>query len=130
MPAIILLCIAMSARAEIWAPLEDYVALCTSIVKAKTVAIANGQVEFEITEVWLGSDERKRYVTYDGEHGVHVEVGQEIIFFFTERERHGTAFPIKDGRLIYGATSDSEYREYTVDEFRDAITAIGSRTTP
>ena len=144
---LLLLCASRTARAEAWPPLDDYVRMCVAIVKAKTVAKSEHRVEFEVEEVWAGSTEdlvvndRGRYVAYDGEHGVKVEVGQEIVFFFTrdnqpvrgKLSRHSTSFPIKDNRLIYGATSDDEYREYAVDEFREAILAIiagASRTNP
>lgn len=132
---------AHAAQAEIWAPLDDYVALCVTIVKAKVVSQVDGWNEFEITEVWTGSadvipvNDRGRYRAPDGEHGAKVEPGQELVFFFTGERRqadgkvvaHSTAFPIKDGRLVYGATSEEYYREYSVDEFKRAVLDIVRR---
>ena len=80
-----------------------------------------------------------RFVTYKGEHGVNVVDGREIVFFFTRHNNpktgplrsHSTAFPIKEGKLIYGATANpsadperSIRKDYTVTEFKQKIEAI------
>ena len=37
---------------------------------------------------------------------------------------HSTAFPVKDGKVVYGPTSDGLRREYTLSEFKKTIQAI------
>jgi hypothetical protein len=133
------LALAGIARAEVWAPLDVYVKKCAVIVKARTVAAHDDWRELAITEVWVGSlddlelNDKGNYVTHEGEHGVHVKTGQEIVVFFSRDNHpkgklrwHSTAFPIVDGKLIYGATSDTEYAEYTVEEFKRKVLEIAN----
>ena len=127
------------ARAESWRKLEDYVADCTLIVKAKTVD-EKGKLTFRVVESWRGTFDPKvftsttadgRFFADQGEHGVKVVDGQEIVFFFTaanqpdpkKLSRHSTAFPIVKGKLVYAATSN-ESKEFTVDDFKRAIQKV------
>jgi len=34
---------------------------------------------------------------------------------------HVSSFPIHDEKLVYGETSDSEYAQYTVAEFKEKV---------
>src|SRR5580765_2286076 len=121
-----------------WPPLEDFVKSCVLIVEARTAVVSGDHREFTVSEVWVGTldllpvNQAGRYVSRQGEHGIAVEEGQEIVFFFNRTNqardgtliRHNSAFPIRDGRLVYASTSDDYYCEYTVDEFKKRVLAI------
>jgi hypothetical protein len=127
------------AAGEIWSTLGDYVGECVLIVKARAVEEREGRWTLQPEESWKGefgpdtfrdTTPEGYFFAYEGEHGVaDVAVGQEIIFFFTAANqppgsklaRHSTAFPIRDGRVVYGATSDEYRQEYTLDGFKKAI---------
>ena len=131
-----------SARAERWPSLESYVSDCVLIVKAKTVFEGTDKtVTFRVEESWKGkyapdllqnTTKDGRFVVYKGEHGVNVVDGQEVVFFFTRHNnaatgplgRHSTAFPVKDGKIVYASTSEDFRREYKIEEFRKAITEL------
>jgi len=137
--------------AEPWPTLDDYVAKCVLIVKAKTIIEQDGTLTFRVTETWKGRYEPQDFVrtTEDGrffasqhEHGVDVVDGQEIVFFFTRHNqpiegklsRHSTAFPIRDGELTYAGTSDWLSQEFTVHEFKkrilDIVTGVEVKIVP
>ncbi|MBX3160996.1 MAG: hypothetical protein KF773_33865 [Deltaproteobacteria bacterium] len=138
------LAVAAPAGAETWPKLEDYAGDCTLIVKAKTVD-EKGKLTFRVVETWRGTFDPKtfvqatpdgRFFASQGEHGVKVVDGQEIVFFFTAANqpdpkkiaRHATAFPISaKGKLVYAATSDTGGKEYTVDDFKRAILKVPLR---
>jgi hypothetical protein len=128
------------ARAEAVPTLESCVADSVLIVKARQVGEMpkrEGQsIAFEVLENWKGRFKPSDFVklgpgdhllAYPGEHGVNVVPGQEIVFFYSrwnqpdgKLSRHNTAIPILNGRMVYGATSDSEEipRNLTVEEFK------------
>jgi hypothetical protein len=127
------------ARAEMWPSLDDYVADCTLIVKAKTIE-EDKKLTFRVLETWRGVFDPKRFteVTRDGrffaengEHGVKVIDGQEIVFFFTlhnqpdpkKLSRHSTAFPISDGTVVYASTGDQP-RNYKLADFKRAVMRV------
>jgi hypothetical protein len=138
------LVLAPAARAELWAPLEDFVGKCVVIVKAKAVGESGDWRELAVVEVWIGSrdaiqlNDRGNYMSLKGEAGVNVETGQEIVIFFardSERggklTRHGAAFPIVDGKLVYASTSDDYRAEYTVADFKRTVIEIArAKATP
>lgn len=124
--------------AEYWPTLENYVEKCVLIVKAKTTVEQDGRLTFRVTETWKGRYEPEDFVetAEDGrffasqhEHGVDVADGQEIVFFFTRDNQpfkdklshHSTAFPIRDGTIIYASTSDSLSEEFSVQDFKKCI---------
>lgn len=134
-------------RAETWPSLEDYVRDCALIVKARQVGPFTDRdgamLTFEVLESWKGQFDPKLFATVtpegylragQGEHGVNVVAGQEIIFFYTRRNQsedgfahHSTSFPIEDGKVVYGRTSDGGARfpkTYTVEEFKKKIQDI------
>jgi hypothetical protein len=127
------------ARGEAWRKLDDHVADCTLIVKAKTVD-EKGKLTFRVVESWRGTFDPKvfasttsdgRFFADQGEHGVKVVDGQEIVFFFSAANqpdpkklgRHSTAFPIVKGKVVYASTS-TESKEFTIDEFKRAIQKV------
>ena len=146
-----LLILASLARGENWSPLEEYVQQCVLITKARATVLppsspnAPVKVELRMLEVWKGHFEADTfgsdclhpgvYRAYLEEHGLHVVDGQEVILFFTRHNqpdpdhltRHSTAFPIRDGKLIYAKTSNEYYQEYTVEEFEKAVRGIEAR---
>ena len=90
----------------------------------------------------LPLDAKHRYIESQGHHGIDVTQGQEIVFFFTRRNQpatgklvsHSTAFPIKDGRLVYARSAEGGVRqEFTVADFKKRVLEIANRlskTTP
>ena len=140
-----MLVVVSTARGEMWMSLEDYVAKCVLIVRAKTVLERDGKLTFRVIETWKGrytpdvfveTTIDGRFFAYQGEHGVKVVDGQEIAFFFTKHNqpntgklhRHSTAFPISNGELVYGSTSMNP-QKYTVDAFHKRIVALSRKTT-
>jgi len=134
----------LGLQAESWPTLEKYVSDCVLIVKARQVGPFRGRVSlsFEVTETWKGQFDPREFIdstpegyilARQGEHGVRFMEGQEIVFFFTrDNQPHSklsrpcTAFPIVDGTLIYGFTSDDPNirRYFTAPEFKRAIEVI------
>ena|SRR6185436_10928655 len=147
-----LLIVARLASGELWPPLEDYVHQSVLITRARATVLPSStpdapiMVELHMLEVWKGHFEPDTfgsdclhpgvYRTYLGEHGLDVVDGQEVILFFTRDNqpepdhltRHSTAFPIRDGKLVYARTSDAYYQEYTVEEFEKVVR--GAEATP
>ncbi len=130
-----------TSRAELWPTLENYVGRCVLIVKAKTVVDEDGQLTFKVLESWKGKYDPSifcrttrdgRFFATQGEHGVNVRDGQEIIFFFTRHnqpvegklDRHSTAFPIREGKVVYAATNYGLRKEYTVADFEKVIRSL------
>jgi hypothetical protein len=141
--------LASVARAEPWPTLDQYVSDCVLILRARATpeVSANGQRTFEVIEAWVGEFRPSDFVdgvargrtlrAYDGEHGVHVVAGQEIIFFYTRWNQpneglrsHSTAFPVVDGKVIYASTSDWDRQEMAVETFRRRIQAAVPATRP
>jgi hypothetical protein len=120
-----LIALASVAGAESWPSFEQYVRSCTRIVKAKAAGTKDGEMCFELLESWKGKRVRddEEYRALSGEHGVEVNDGQEIVFFFTNGPRHSTSFPIEDGKLLYASTSEDDdlRRSYTVAEFEERV---------
>lgn len=134
---------ASAARAEYWPTLEDYVAKCVLIVKARTVGDNDNRLSFQVLESWKGKEEPRtllqmtadgRFFANKGEHGlVDVAVGQEVVFFFTRHNQppvgkltsHSTAFPVRQGKVVYASTSrlGGLRKEYTVEQFKKAVEA-------
>jgi len=134
------LLLAGSARAESWPTLQDYVADCVLIVLAETHAEPGGALSFEVLESWRGQytpgafahpRPDGRFTASQGEHGVDVVDGQQIVFFFTRHNqpvpgklsRHSTAFPVVAGTLVRASTS-MERKEYSLPAFKTAVQAI------
>ncbi len=134
-------------RAESVPPFEKFASNCVLIVKARQAGPfstnENFVLTFEVTETWKGRFDPQTFTKTSpegyiragqGEHGVRVTAGQEIIFFFTRHNqpegklaRHNAAFPITDGKLVYGSTSESvESRVFTTAEFKRAIAALSA----
>ena len=130
--------------AAFWLTLEDYVAKCVLIIKAKTVLEQDGRLTFRVTETWKGrydpqdfveTAEDGRFFASQHEHGVDVVAGQEIVFFFTHHNqpiegklsRHSTDFPIRNGKLTYASTSDWLKQEFTIAEFKKRILDIEAK---
>jgi hypothetical protein len=140
-----LVCGIPSARAEQWPALEAYVGKCVLVVKAKTVVENDGALSFQVLESWKGKYDPKdsdrttpegRFFANEGEHGlVDVAAGQEVVFFFTSRNqtpdgklgRHSTAFPVRDGQIVYASTSEGLRKEYTVAGFKEAVLAAATK---
>ena len=138
----LLLLLAAAARAELWAPLNDYVRRCPLIVRAKAIEVDEGEIRFRILKSWRGSFDAKRFLPYRvtdkgeyvataGEHGVRVVAGQEIVFFFGPATDgkfgpHSTSFPVVEGRVLYASTSDDDElrRWWDVHEFEARIRAL------
>jgi hypothetical protein len=133
----ILLGLTAPARAEMWPTLEKYVQDCVLIVKAKAVKDGK-QWTFRVDESWRGTYDPKlfahtkdgRFFADQGEHGVQVVDGQEIIFFFTRHNqghptkltRHSTAFPITKNKVVYASTGQPQH--FTVADFKLAIQRV------
>lgn len=130
------LCARGVAHAEEWPSLEDYVARCALIIKAKAIVAPNKSVSFEMVETWKGTYNPQGLMrsTPEGAYGpfdnsYRVANGQEIVFFFTQYhprnqsklDQHSTAFPITNGKLTYASTGWFMAKEYTVPDFRDTI---------
>ena len=127
------------AHAELWPTLEDYVSRCVLIVKATTVSEgADKPLTFTVLESWKGQYHPNllkhtkpdgRFIEYQGHHGINVVDGQEIVFFFTRHNNppkgplssHNTAFPVKDGKIVYASTNDHLRKEYTLEEFKKRV---------
>jgi hypothetical protein len=138
--------------AELWPTLEDYVVKCVLIVKAKTIVGQDGELTFGVLENWKGlydpSDFRRttedgRFFAGQGEHGVNVFDGQEIVFFFTRDNQasngklasHSTALSIRHGTLVYTSTSENGLRQqFTVEDFKaqilDLVNGIEEKIVP
>lgn len=136
--------------AETWPTLEEYVGECVLIVKAEHVgeiAEERHKQEFRVLETWLGVFDPKDFLAlssdgnltaFQGTHGVRItEKGQEIIFFFTRHNQppngirsHSTAFPIKDGKIIYGSTNNHLRKEFSELEFKNEILKLKSSKSP
>lgn len=118
--------------------MDNYVEKCVLIVKAKTEVASDDKLTFRVLETWKGSYDPRDFVrtTEDGrffasqhEHGVDVTDGQEVVFFFTRENQpvpgklssHSTAFPVRNGRITYAATSDGLREIFAVDEFKRQI---------
>lgn len=97
-------------------------------------------LSFEVTEAWKGSFNPRDFVkttsegylrAAQGEHGVRVVAGQEIVFFFTRHNQpkeklahHSTAFPVQNGKIVYASTGDADIRrEMSVEDFKRVIVA-------
>ena len=126
----VLLALAAVVSAETWPTLEQFVRQCKRIVVAKADGQKGKELRFRITKVWKGTPLRKgeTYCAYPGEHGVPDKGADEVIFFFGESDRHGTSFPIVNGRLLYAETYDDDFlhpksrrRWYTVGEFEERV---------
>ncbi len=131
------------AVAEDWPSLEDYVDECVLIVKCKTERKVKFQ--YQVLETWKGKYSPDLFLFDDtppeGCLFAHQNAGndrprngREVIFFFTRRnqpvfakgkfEHHSACFNIEDGKVIWAETSEFDAKEYTVDEFKRAITSI------
>ena len=134
------LLLASDARAEHWPTLDQYVSGCVLIVLAETHAEPGGALSFEVLETWRGHYSPGhfayprpdgRFTASQGEHGVDVVDGQQIVFFFTSHNQpvpgklasHSTAFPVVDGKLVWASTS-MDRREYSLPEFKKAVQSI------
>lgn len=133
-----------SSRAEALPPFDKFASMCVLVVKARHVgrfsSVPGYPLSFEVIETWRGSFVPQGFTSTtpegyiqanQGEHGVRVTAGQEIVFLYTRHNqpkgtlnRHTTALPIRDGNLHYGSTWDGEYREFTIAEFENAITSL------
>ena len=127
------------SSAELWPTLETYVRKCILIVKAKAVTTEDGRLTFRVLETWKGRYSPDDFVetTSDGRFfawGGKPADGQEIVLFFTWRNQRikgklsnfSTSFPIRNGRIIYGATGNPPQfpQEFTVDEFKKRILSL------
>ncbi len=137
--AAIAVLVSNAAFAEMWPTFENYVDKCVLIVKAKTVSDGvEKPLTFQVLESWKGQYRPEllknttpdgRFIEFQGHHGIDVTNGQEIVFFFTRHNQpdegpmisHSTAFPVKDGKVVYGSTSDGLRKEYTLAEFKKKI---------
>jgi hypothetical protein len=137
------------SRAEDWPTLPEYVAKCVLIIEARQIgpfsAEKSARLSFEVIECWKGDfkPEIFEYLTKEnylvaeqGEHGVNItSSGQRIIFFFTRHNQpegrlisHSTAFPIKEGKVVYAATGNpGTTLVFEVDEFKKKITELGTK---
>ncbi|HEY6137349.1 MAG TPA: hypothetical protein VI670_06255 [Thermoanaerobaculia bacterium] len=128
--------LAVSALAELWAPLEDLVKMSPVIAKAKALREIDDRRELEIVEVWAGSkddiklNDAGHFVTLKSEPGMKdLAEGQEIVLFFSPNrgrklDRNGCGFPVVDGKIIYAPTSDEYYAEYTLEELERKVLEI------
>jgi hypothetical protein len=136
------------SHAEDWPTLSEYVAKCVLIIEARQIgpfsAEKDARLSFEVIECWKGDFKpdvfeyltKENYFMADqGEHGVNIgSSGQKIIFFFTQHNQpegklksHSTAFPIKDGKVVYAATGNpGTIAVFSVDEFKQKITELGT----
>jgi len=141
--SVLILLIATASYAELWHPLEKYVEICSLIVHCKT-EIKGDKVQYKVIESWKGkyspdlfyNTPPEGYLFAFSNHGADSPInGEEIIFFFNKNHNqpnwangklavHSTAFSVTDGKLIYGSTSDSERKEYSLEEFKNAILDI------
>jgi hypothetical protein len=129
--------------AELWPSLETYVRRCVLIVKAKAIAAENGRLTFHVLETWKGRYSPDDFVetTTDARFfasrlgsGGNIKADQEIVLFFTWRNQRikgkfstcSTSFPIRNGKIIYGATGDPPQFpvEFTVDQFKKRISSL------
>ncbi len=129
------------AWAEDWPPLGGYVRSTSLIVLA--VAHARGdRWTFEVESSWRGTFDPEhfahttpegRFFARQGEHGVHVVEGQQIVFFFGPRDppgsgrhaRHSTAFPVRGGQVRYAETGGpGEPTIYPLEDFEAAIRSV------
>jgi hypothetical protein len=129
----------LAADAEYWPSVESFASNCVLVVKARQTGECRTNedsfLEFEVTETWKGRFDPRDFTSVSpqgyiraaqGEHGVRVTAGQEIVFFFTRHNQppgklrnHSTAFPIINGKIIYAATDNPEVRrEMSVEDFK------------
>ena len=128
-----------AAHAELWPTLEKYVDQCVLIVKCKTDM--QNVFRYKVLETWKGKyspdlfDKQppNGYIFADGGHGNdNPKAGRELVFFFTmhnqpssgKLQSHSTAFPIEDGKIVYASTNNNLRKEYTVKDFKAAISKI------
>ncbi len=136
-------------RAEDFPTLERFVSECVLIVKARQVGpidLKDGaMLSFEVVETWRGHFDPGLFKTStpegylragQGEHGVRIVAGQEVVFFYTRHNqpegklaRHNAAFSITDGKVVYGSFSNGSSRTYGVSEFQAAIAALAASYT-
>ena len=129
--------------AEDWPTLDECVKLCVLIVKCKT-EMEKDLIKYRVLETWKGNYSPdlfyhrppEGYLYNNTWHGnENPKEGQEIIFFFevdnqsssTEKEKlffHSTAFPIKEGKIIYASTNIMMRKEYKVEAFKKEILSI------
>lgn len=138
--ATLILALAGTAGAEMWPTLDKYVSGCVLIVLAETHAEPGGTLTFEVLESWRGDYKPGafayprpdgRFTASQGEHGVDVVDGQQIVFFFSNHNqpvpgklaRHSTAFPVVDGKIVWASTSMDRH-EYSLPEFKKAVQSI------
>lgn len=122
-------------RCTEWLPASN----CVLVVKARQVGNfsdkEDSKLTFEVVETWKGRFDQRDFTglspegyiqAAQGEHGVRVTAGQEIVFFFTRHNQpegklrtHSTAFPIRTGRVVYAITGEPGIRqEMSVEEFK------------
>jgi|ERR1041385_246157 hypothetical protein len=137
--SLLLTLVASDLRAESWPSLGKYASNCVLVVKARQIgpfsATENSKLSFEVLETWKGRFEPRDFTKLSpegyiqaaqGEHGVRVTAGQEIVFFFTRQNQpagklrsHSMAFPIRNGRIVYASTGDpGTQQEMSVEEFK------------
>ena len=102
-----LLILASVAYAETWAPLEESVDRCSSIVSARASVPGNGaQVRIRILETWRGKWRGDDYVP---DPKLQVVDGQQVVLFFQQPGRtHIAMFPVVDGKVLYASVSFDE----------------------
>ena len=141
-PVLTCLLLANAGRlhAEAWPTLQQYVAKCILVVQARVVSQDSDAVVFEVEESWTGHFDPRDHdnATSDGkialhlEHGlVDVHDGQTIVLFFTADDRrpgekisrHSTAFPVRDGKIVYASTSSDLWQEFSLPDFKKAVVA-------
>ena len=140
-----LVCSQGVSKAEIWSPLDAYVAETVLIVKAKAIIGKDERISFEVVETWKGNYDPKnfvqttpegRYFSSQGGTGlIDISAGQEVILFFTgsgqdtmgKLNRHSTTFPVRGGKVIYASTNDQLRQELPIEDFRARIQELVKR---
>jgi hypothetical protein len=129
----------ITVGAESWPTLDQFASDCVLVVKARQLGHFSGaeksRLSFEVLETWKGQFNARDFVqtgpegyifAAQGEHGVRVAAGQEIVFFFTRHNQpegklqsHSAAFPIQNGRITYARTDDPPVRrEMSIEDFK------------
>ena len=137
-------------QASMYMPLFYSIAESELIVKARTVAQLENYWAFEVIEEWKGKYDQDKFarttpegyfIARDRYAGVVVNIGQEIVFFFSTQDQPEyffegeptdgkisvplRAFPITQGRLHLPA-GQWKTKEYSVEKLKEIITSLAA----
>ena len=123
---------AAESYSESWCPLPAYVRQCSRILLCEP-EVRRGVTRYRVLEIWKESKSYRKAQQLSNPRVEYLPAGmgrgaprkplpKQMVFFFTSA-RHPTCFNVEDGKLIYAASEllGPNRREYTLDEFKEAI---------